>query len=63
MKESFYDVSLNHNIVILACWKGNLDVVKFLIKNGADVNKDSRNGLTALTEGNNIDYLNERLFL
>ena len=34
MKEYFYDVGGNHNIVILACDRGDLDILKFFIKNG-----------------------------
>ena len=63
MKESFYDVCVNHNIVVLACERGHLDIVKLLIEKGADVNKEGRNGWTALQHGNNMDYLNEREFL
>ena len=63
MKESFYDVCVNHNIVVLACKSGHLDIVKFLIENGADVNKEGSNGWIALQHGNNIVNLNERVFL
>ena len=63
MKECFYDVSVNHNIFILASNIGYLSNVKLLIENGADVNKESSDGSTALINGNNIDYLNERKFL
>ena len=56
-------VCVNHNIVILASEGGHLDIVKLLIEKGADVNKEGNNGWTALTYGNNIDYLNERVFL
>ena len=63
MKECFYDVCVNHNIVVLACERGHLDIVKFLIENGADVNKEGNNGWIALQHGNNIVNLNERVFL
>ena len=63
MKECFYDVCVNHNIVVLAYERGHLDIVKLLIEKGADVNKEGRNGWTALQLGNNIVYLNEREFL
>ena len=63
MKECFYDVCVNHNIVVLACERGHLDIVKFLIENGAEVNKEGSSGWIALQHGNNIDYLNESEFL
>ena len=63
MKECFYDVCVNHNIAVLACGEGHLDIVKLVIENGADVNKEGSNGWTALQLGNNIDYFNEREFL
>ena len=63
MKECFYDVCVNHNIAVLACERGHLDIVKFLIENGADVNKEGSNGWIALQHGNNIVNLNERVFL
>ena len=61
MKASFYDVSINHNIVVLACERGHLDIVKLLIEKGADVNKEGSNGWIALQHGNNIVNLNERV--
>ena len=33
---------------MLACWHGNLDIVKFLIENGADVNAKDKSGNIAL---------------
>ena len=63
MKECFFDVGVNRTIFILACYKGHLDNVKFLIENGVDVNKEDGNGRTALSIGNNIYYLNKRAFL
>ena len=37
--------------------------MRFLIENGADVNKQNRNGRTALFYGKHIDYVNEIIFL
>ena len=50
----FMDLCFN-----LVCREGHLDIVKLLIENGVEVNKESSNERTALFYGNIINYVND----
>ena len=56
INDNNYDYYYGRNALIKAAHTGELEVVKTLIENGADVNAQSRHGITALmyaaSEGN-----------
>lgn len=51
------DFGLNSKALAMASMKGYTEIVKLLVENGADVNKKSDNGLTALMHASIGGYL------
>lgn len=55
--KAFNDVNENgYSPLVLACYRGNNEVAKFLIENGSDINGNSKMGtalMSAIVKGNN----------